>query len=229
MATIDIRVVGIYMNESVTLNLTSSTTVKDVLQEYAMNNPIGQPRGFQFQDDTPRNPNAPSGALSPTHFSYHVPNDPNVLNTKGGRTIMPGQYSLSEPSNFQNPVFNPFQAFQYYVLEDVNGGTMNKSRGGGFDYYNEQTTNYTLKDGDTIVWRQVSIKLQPDFRLPLHVIPPPLRQLDDETIRQVQQMRRTGMLSEEEFQEMVEDLRESGNEQVVLGMMQDVLERGFEG
>lgn len=225
MATVNIRIIGIYMNESVSISLNSNTTVKDVLAKYASNNPIGQPGGFQFQDDTPRNPNVPSGALSPSSFSYHVPNQKT---TKGGRTIMPGQYTLSEPNNI-NPTFEAFQAFQYYVLEDVNGGTMNKSRGGGFTYYNQTTNNYDIEDGNTILWRQVSIKLQPDFRIHLSSIPPPLRQLDNDVIRQIQQMRRSGMLSEEDFQEMVENLRESGNEQIVLGMMQDVLQQSSEG
>jgi hypothetical protein len=224
MATINIRIIGIYMDESVNLSLSSSTTVKDVLSKYESNNPIGQPGGLQVQDSAPRNPNAPSNALSPSSFCYHVPSQ---RTTKGGRTIMPGHYTLSEPKNI-NPTFEPFQAFQYYVLEDVNGGTMNKSRGGGFTYYNQTTSNYNIEDGDTILWRQVSIKLHPDFRFPTHLIPPPLQQLEDDTIRQIQQMRRTGMLSDEDYQEMIEDLRESGNEQIVLGMMQDILQQNPE-
>lgn len=231
MAIVNIRVVGIYMNEQVDVSLDPSTTVRDVMKAYERKNPLSQSGGFSITDSPPRSPNAPPQALSPTTMSYRLGNGKT---TKGQRNIPPGVYTLSEPKNFSftDRLFNAFDAFQYYVEEDVpvegrsRPATFNKSKGGGFTYYN-QTGNYEIKEGDTILWRQVSIKLQPDFRPPLD-IPPPLQNLDPDVLRQFLQMRQMNAVSDDQFQKIVSDLQEGDPPAMVANRVRELIAESME-
>ena len=160
---VHLRIVGIYFKKTVLVPITGTrrdVAVQDVLDAYVSENgQINQPGGLAYVTQTLSNPER----LSILSFIY---------NFEGGVALsginrQPGLYSLTESSLDDNQVA---LGWQYYVIDGQTNVNKSKTRiGEGLMYFAERPTGYNLRDGDTVIWRLVTIARVPNFPDPLSV------------------------------------------------------------
>ncbi|MEM6320410.1 MAG: hypothetical protein AAF960_22260 [Bacteroidota bacterium] len=149
-----LRIVGIYFDKTVLVPLftISPLTVKDVLDTYVQTNfDLNVTGGLSYITET-----LPTGQISLRSFIYNYAGGSSL----SGFNRPAGLYSLTETSLDDNRVG---LGWQYYVID---GNTnINKSRtaiNGEFTYFGE-APDYTIENGDTIIWRLVTIARKPNF------------------------------------------------------------------
>lgn len=137
--SIHLRIVGIFYSADVTVN-TPNPTVKTVL-DAAVSTPS---RGTKFSYANTQI----HGVNSPSVFQAEYQN--GFDSTTSGLHYPPGVYLLTE-----NPFTVPtYTVWQYYIIR--NGVQVNK---GGIIPYD--SPDAAVQDGDSVIWRLVSIVAQP--------------------------------------------------------------------
>ncbi len=170
-----LRIVGLYFNETVTINNKRNLTVRDVLDKYIKENPdLSVPGGLEYI----RFPLVRNGEDYVKTFNYHFGGDynydgdtPNVTvdngTTIGNNRRDPGIYSLSEDLEDEFSTPNIGLVWQYYVVAD-NGDGVVKSKTPptrGFTPFGADP-DYDIEDGDVIIWRLVAIARKPAYTVP---------------------------------------------------------------
>ena len=180
MSTINVklRIVGLYFNETISIEDRVELTVRDVMDEYIRLNPnLSIPGGLEYvrYPELPmRDPSRDFVRTISYHFNGNynfdadrtgvVPPDGNSL---GNRPRPAGIYTLSEDLEDYFPnIHKAGLAWQYYVVSE--SGTV-KSRTRvkrDFQSFGEVVTTgfkYNLSQGDTIIWRLVAIAREPNY------------------------------------------------------------------
>ncbi len=180
LINVRLRIVGLYFNETVSIEDRPDLTVRDVMDEYIRLHPnLSVPGGLEYV----RYPDVAIPLKARDYvrtISYHfnsvynfnaddsgaVPPDGNSL---GNRLRTAGIYTLSEDLEDNFPDINKVGlAWQYYV---VSKGGVVKSRTReerDFQAFGElevpiNKPKYDFKDGDTIIWRLVAIAREPNY------------------------------------------------------------------
>jgi hypothetical protein len=166
---IRLRVAGIYYDESFKLSdLTQAFSIPDRVPPAS-----GLPTIFELLEAAYRNPGKAKESFTyvferrESHLSITslgVRHKKNIVGTLGGNTRPAGIYQLSEIAIPSGVV-----AWQYYVYrngksesqlrpEDGTGYSPVKGDGGTFTGFDQ----FTLEDGDEVIWRQVAILREPN-------------------------------------------------------------------
>ena len=155
MINVNFRVVGIYFGcypgdadsttGQITVQVNDNPTVYDVMKAVAQKVEDGAIPGVESFGFTP-SPAYPDQSINSIIAKYSE-------NPRKNRDYGPGVYVLEEANGS-----NPSQVLQYYIISE-NGVQTNN--------HNEHTpfTNFPevpIGDGDTIIWRQVSICIGPN-------------------------------------------------------------------
>jgi hypothetical protein len=167
---INLRIVGLYFNETVVVDADLNPTVRDVLDEYIKGHrEIAQPGGLEYSR-FPIN-----GRDFVTTFTYHFGGD---FNFDGNNVVQippdgpslgkieraPGIYTLSESLEDQFSDTKVGLVWQYYV---VSAGGVVKSKTPdtrGFSGFGEPLpAGLGLANDDSIIWRLVAIARRPNF------------------------------------------------------------------
>lgn len=154
---VTLRIVGLFFNKKVEIDATVKT-VKDVMDAYrgTTRRKISDPEGLTYTIESHDNTIKKISFNSNGKYDFEgdIPANGNGK-TLGGKTLSARVYSLSERKLGPNAQL----AWQYYVI-DSNG--VNKSRTQtpyGFTPFGNNPSNYTIANGDTIIWRLVAINL----------------------------------------------------------------------
>ncbi|MEL6687980.1 MAG: hypothetical protein AAFP97_10205 [Pseudomonadota bacterium] len=134
---VDLRVVGIFFHTEVTLAGDGPFTVEDALVEAKNNSTVS--KSFDFVRRSPGQPKAP------TNFSATYTNP--VDSKASGNRYSAGHYSLSDSWD-QDADF--YRIWQYYIQKPNN---MIAPADGEF----VPAERAIIEDGDTIIWRLVTI------------------------------------------------------------------------
>ncbi len=160
-----LRIVGLFFNKKVEYN-PALVTVKDVMDAYinAGNANLAKPGGLAYMIEA----NIPKTENSLKEISFHYGGKYDIRpltaaiegdgTTLGGKDLSSGVRTLSELRVNDDVIL----AWQYYVLDRnrVNKSATRTPR--GFTLFGVIPTppNYTIEDGDTIIWRLVAINLR---------------------------------------------------------------------
>jgi hypothetical protein len=173
---VNLRIVGLYFNESVEVDETTNPTVRDVMDEYIKNNrEIAKPGGLEY-GRFPIN-----GRDFVTTLTYHFPGlynfEPDGVLTVpkdgtslGGLTRAAGIYTLSESLEDQFSDTKVGLVWQYYVVSETGEVKSKTPESRGFNGFGEQLPPLVaggppqpLAAQDTIIWRLVAIARRPNF------------------------------------------------------------------
>jgi hypothetical protein len=163
MATIKIRIVGIYFRKTVNIKKDAPITIKDVMDEYIRTSGgITEPEGLLYTKDAILNPEPGQGQFSLTGVAYNSSKPPATLS---GRQPAPpaGIYSLFENYPPDAPVGLGWQS--YVIGRDGKNRTAT-ALGEGFKYFDATE----VFDGEKIIWRMVGICRRPNFPAPTPVV-----------------------------------------------------------
>jgi hypothetical protein len=156
MKNVTLRIVGLFFNKKVQIEDTV-TTVKGVMDAYrnAGNANLANLGGMEYHADS-------RGTLTKVSFHYEGkydfnPNDatPPKPKTLGGKQLLAGVRTLEELRVNKNVILG----WQYYVISKSKTNKSRTKQAEGFKPFGATPANYTIVDGDTIVWRLVAINL----------------------------------------------------------------------
>jgi hypothetical protein len=138
MATITLRIVGLYFSKDVEVDLTTRPTIKAILDDYITKFPISVPGGLEY--DVNPAANAPGGftpgslkRMSHNFDGSYLPSkdNPNGLSLLGIKR-QAGIYSLEEIEVVAGGV-EYYLSWQYYVTDTQTGVLLSKTKpGAGF-------------------------------------------------------------------------------------------------
>jgi hypothetical protein len=154
MATITLRIVGLYFKKAFEVDLSTQPTIKDILDQYITNNPISQVGGIAYEV----NPEEPdNGAFRPgtmRKLSHNFEGGPGL----SGHVREAGIYSLEEAEiNLGN--VETYLAWQYYVIDDATKRNISATTSpGGFESFQKFDR---FEGNSTIIWRLVAIAAGP--------------------------------------------------------------------
>jgi hypothetical protein len=138
--TINFRVLGIFFRVDNFQVMKASPTIKDVMDEIVARKPTGEV--FEYSAST-------DGTLEIAKVIKTAPfKSPN----KSEIEYPAGTYLIKD-----NLYANPYQTWQWYLIRD--NKTVNKDN--KFTSFGKSTSDYPLQDGDSIIWRCVSIVASP--------------------------------------------------------------------
>ncbi len=179
MATIHLRIVGLYFNAPVTIDdarIAAGISIKDVIDAYVAAHPLNTPRGLAYTIKLdPSEPGADpfETLLSFSHNydgRYDFFGDGNDMESGDGPTLSgstreAGVYMLQE--NTIPGVTSGALVWQYYLQgKDADGGFVPKSKtpvSRGFKSFAAvpEDPARRVADGDTIIWRLVALLFAP--------------------------------------------------------------------
>ena len=158
MKEVTLRIVGLFFNKKFKINDTVNT-VQGVMDAYrgTTRNTTSVPGGLTYTVE-------PDNTIRKISFNFDgrydfegdIPANGSGLSL-AGRNIPARVYSLSE----RKLGVNSELAWQYYVI-DKHGKNKSKTlQAQGFKPFGEAPANYTIQDGDTIIWRLLAINYIP--------------------------------------------------------------------
>lgn len=176
---IKLRIVGLYFNKTVAIENKKGLNVKDVMDKYIHENPLSVPGGLEYTRATAYT--VPELVITTIKHNFSGDFDFEGDNDEAGTADGPslgdvkresGIYTLTEDLEDHFPKDEKGKgraglAWQYYVVapSDEVGKGIVKSKtpvGRKFKRFDDATPDYTLEDGDTIIWRLVAIARHPD-------------------------------------------------------------------
>ena len=147
MATVTLRIVGLFFNETFKMELTNATTVKNVVDACIVLNSglsyvpeISRPSPFSFTNILNGKYNYGKGAR-----------DNDSGKSLGNNKVKTGTFTLAE---IESEHFD--LAWQYYVVSS-RGKVKSKTPPTRKFTTWDATPNYRIVEGDTIIWRLVAI------------------------------------------------------------------------
>jgi hypothetical protein len=170
-----LRIVGLYFNETVTIEDKEELTVRDVLDKYISDHPdLSVPGGLEYVRYPIFSDRQDYVKAFNYHFngSYNFDADGVSDGRKDGRSLgkserKAGVYSLSEDLEDEFTTSNVGLAWQYYVVSK--GGSVKSKTPASREFQpfgnREAALRYRLADEDTIIWRLVVIAREPSIVL----------------------------------------------------------------
>lgn len=140
--TINVRIVGIFYNQSVDLGA-GGGTVQNVLDAAVSSSDSSKSFGY-----VP----GPGSAASPSAFAAYYSTSFSSPTPGVGKTYPPGVYYLGE-----DLTGSPYTVWQYYIF-DANNTYLN--RGKGAISFSDPAAH--VPDGGSVVWRLVSVLAGPN-------------------------------------------------------------------
>jgi len=170
LINVNLRIVGLYFNETVVVDDAPTTTVRNVLDEYIRLNPeIAKPGGLEYG-------RFPIGGRDfVTTLTYHFPgtfnfDGNNVVQippdgpSLGDQNRPGGIYTLSESLEDQFSDNAVGLVWQYYVVSTTGEVKSKTPATRGFSGFGEPLpAGNSLAEGDSIIWRLVAIARRPNF------------------------------------------------------------------
>ena len=153
MATITLRIVGLYFKKDLQVDLSTQPTIKDILDQYIANNPISQVGGLAYEVNPA---NQYGGEFTPgtmQKLSHNFEGGPGLSRTERKAGI----YSLTEADVAVGNVVT-YLAWQYYVIDNATQRNISATTTEGFESFQK----FDHFEGDsTIIWRLVVIAANP--------------------------------------------------------------------
>lgn len=158
MAKVTLRIVGLFFNEEVNIALSPNLTVRNVVDEYIRLNPIlANAGGLEYELETDTTVKSFTYNFN-GKFNYKGINPVTGRTTSlGGKTRAAGIYTLSESLTREFTTANVFLTWQYYVVSRRGKVKSKTPVNRGFKPWGKVPPDYTIADGDTIIWRLVAI------------------------------------------------------------------------
>lgn len=146
---VNLRIVGIYFNSGdVTVSAPDNPTVSQIMEEASVLAEQGAFQNVSGISFVPENPEIGSGQdMSSVSVIYDSP-----FQSPSGTNLDSGVYQLQDTDG------NPYTVLQYYVFDE---NFVQVNRNNEFIPFSDEPTSYTIQDGYTIIWRQVSIASGP--------------------------------------------------------------------
>ena len=159
MATVTLRIVGLFFNETFEMPISEITTVKDVVDEYIRQKPgtlsyipqTDKPSPFSFTNNVKEKYNF-DGLGGPAGDSGK---------SLGNKEIKPGTFTLAEAE------YDTFElAWQYYVVSKRGTVKSKTPKTRKFTTWGATPPNYRIVEDDKIIWRLVAIANATEYHKP---------------------------------------------------------------